>query len=177
MPSPRFWPHLTTNRPTDSLRQIWRGSGQRSGHGLPEFRPGFPRRQGIDLAVKALERGLIYDEDNSQISLLLADILRQAEQGRPSPGPGRSSHRASDPVCRSLRAAGQGLEVVESREGDHSSAGSRRPARFQERSASIFPGRSLPRDRPERQGGGPLQRAFDLAADAPDLSRAVAIRS
>ncbi len=34
-----------------------------------------------DLAVKALERGLIYDEDNSQISLQLADILIKLNKG------------------------------------------------------------------------------------------------
>jgi tetratricopeptide (TPR) repeat protein len=34
-----------------------------------------------DLAVKALERGLIYDEDNSQISLQLADILVKLNKG------------------------------------------------------------------------------------------------
>ena len=34
-----------------------------------------------DLAVKALERGLIYDEENSQISLQLADILVKLNKG------------------------------------------------------------------------------------------------
>jgi tetratricopeptide (TPR) repeat protein len=34
-----------------------------------------------DLAVKALERGLIYDEDNSQISLLLAETLLKLNKG------------------------------------------------------------------------------------------------
>ena len=34
-----------------------------------------------DLAVKALERGLVYDEDNSQISLLLADTLLKLNKG------------------------------------------------------------------------------------------------
>jgi tetratricopeptide (TPR) repeat protein len=34
-----------------------------------------------DLAVKALERGLVYDEDNSQISLLLAETLLKLKKG------------------------------------------------------------------------------------------------
>jgi tetratricopeptide (TPR) repeat protein len=34
-----------------------------------------------ELAVKALERGLVYDEDNSQISLLLADTLVELNRG------------------------------------------------------------------------------------------------
>jgi len=34
-----------------------------------------------DLAVKALERGLVYDEDNSQISLILADTLLKLNKG------------------------------------------------------------------------------------------------
>ncbi len=34
-----------------------------------------------DLAVKALERGLVYDEDNSQISLLLAETLLKLNKG------------------------------------------------------------------------------------------------
>ncbi len=35
-----------------------------------------------DLAVKALERGLVYDEDNTQISLLLADTLLKLNRGQ-----------------------------------------------------------------------------------------------
>jgi tetratricopeptide (TPR) repeat protein len=34
-----------------------------------------------DLAVKALERGLVYDDDNSQISLVLADTLLKLNKG------------------------------------------------------------------------------------------------
>ncbi len=34
-----------------------------------------------ELAVKALERGLVYDEDNSQISLVLADTLLKLNRG------------------------------------------------------------------------------------------------
>ena len=34
-----------------------------------------------DLAVKALERGLVYDEDNSQISLALAETLLKLNKG------------------------------------------------------------------------------------------------
>ena len=35
-----------------------------------------------ELAVKALERGLVYDEDNTQISLLLADTLLKLNRGQ-----------------------------------------------------------------------------------------------
>ncbi len=35
----------------------------------------------LDLAVKALERGLVYDEDNAQISLVLADTLLKMKRG------------------------------------------------------------------------------------------------
>ena len=37
-----------------------------------------------ELAVKSLERGLVYDEDNTQISLLLADTLLKLNRGRAS---------------------------------------------------------------------------------------------
>ena len=52
-----------------------------------------------ELAVKALERGLVYDEDNSAISLAAGRHPAQAEQRRPGPGSGRAPHRASDAAC------------------------------------------------------------------------------
>ena len=35
----------------------------------------------LEPAVKAFERGLVYDEDNPQISLLMADTLLKLNQG------------------------------------------------------------------------------------------------
>ncbi len=35
----------------------------------------------LEPAVKAFERGLVYDEDNPQISLLMADTLLKLHQG------------------------------------------------------------------------------------------------
>ena len=50
--------------------------------GLPQVRHDLPRGQAKDdLAVKALERGLVYDEDNPQISLLLAETLLKLNKG------------------------------------------------------------------------------------------------
>ena len=59
----------TTSRPTASHPSTCSRPGRRPVHGLPRFRHDLHRGQEYDLAVKALERGLVYDEDNSQISL------------------------------------------------------------------------------------------------------------
>ena len=46
-----------------------------------EFSLVFLAAKKYDLAVRALERGLVYDEDNSQIALLLADTLVRLNKG------------------------------------------------------------------------------------------------
>ncbi len=55
-----------------------------------------------ELAVKALEHGLLYDEDNTQISLILADTLLKLNRGEQALCAGRSPHRAADAVCGSV---------------------------------------------------------------------------
>lgn len=54
----------------------------------------------LEPAAKAFERGLVYDEDNPQISLLLADTLLKLNQGE----------RALSLVERSIRRQPQGVE-------------------------------------------------------------------
>ena len=61
-----------------------------------------------DLAIKAFERGLVYDEENPQIPLLLAETLLKQNKGQQAPGTGGTVHQASAPGPGSLRAAGQG---------------------------------------------------------------------
>jgi tetratricopeptide (TPR) repeat protein len=46
-----------------------------------EFSLVFLAAKKFDLAVKALERGLVYDDDNSQLALLLADTLIKVNKG------------------------------------------------------------------------------------------------
>ena len=119
-----------------------------------------------DLAVKAFERGLVYDEDNPQIPLLLAETLLQQHKGQQALELVDRYHPASAPGRRGLRPAGQGAQGDGPREGDHAPARGGRPARQQERAPPVRPGRSLPRDRPGREGRGAVQLAADLAADA-----------
>src|SRR5262249_47695313 len=56
-----------------------------------------------DLAVKALERGLVYDEDNPQIALHLAETLLRLNQGK----------RALSLVERAIQRQPQGVEAYE----------------------------------------------------------------
>ncbi len=57
----------------------------------------------LEPAVKAFERGLVYDEDNPQISLLMADTLLKLNQGE----------RALGMVERSIQRQPQGVESYE----------------------------------------------------------------
>ncbi len=57
----------------------------------------------LEPAVKAFERGLVYDEDNPQISLLMADTLLKLNQGE----------RALGLVERSIQRQPQGVESYE----------------------------------------------------------------
>jgi len=57
----------------------------------------------LEPAVKAFERGLVYDEDNPQISLLMADTLLKLNQGE----------RALSMVERSIQRQPQGVESYE----------------------------------------------------------------
>ncbi len=57
----------------------------------------------LEPAVKAFERGLVYDEDNPQISFLLADTLLKLNQGE----------RALSLVERSIQRQPQGVESYE----------------------------------------------------------------
>jgi tetratricopeptide (TPR) repeat protein len=56
-----------------------------------------------DLVVKALERGLVYDEDNPQIALLLAEALQRL----------RKPERALELVDRVIRRQPQGVDVYD----------------------------------------------------------------
>ena len=118
------------------------------------------------LAIKALERGLVYDEDNPQIPLLLAETLLKQNK----------AEQALALVDRYIRRQPQGVEAYEllakvlkalkPRGRDHAPARGGREARFQERPAPVRPGRPLSRDGPGREGRCPLQVAAQLAADA-----------
>ncbi len=57
----------------------------------------------LELAAKAFERGLVYDEDNPQISLLLAETLLKLNRGP----------AALEQVERSIRRQPQGVEAYE----------------------------------------------------------------
>lgn len=57
----------------------------------------------LDLAAKAFERGLVYDDDNPQIEILLADTLLKLNRGRD----------ALAQVERSIRRQPQGVEAYE----------------------------------------------------------------
>ena len=122
-----------------------------------------------ELAVKALERGLIYDEDNPQISLLLAETLLKLNKGDQALALVDRQIERQTPFVEAYELLAKVLKATQARKGDHASAGSGRPARFQERSAPVRSGRSLSRDGRDRQGRGALQSALYLAADAPDL--------
>jgi tetratricopeptide (TPR) repeat protein len=56
-----------------------------------------------DLVVRALERGLVYDEDNPQIALLLADALLRLKK----------ADRALELVDRTIRRQPQGIEAYD----------------------------------------------------------------
>lgn len=56
-----------------------------------------------DMVVKALERGLVYDEDNPQIALLLADALLRLHR----------ADRALELVDRTIRRQPQGVEAYD----------------------------------------------------------------
>jgi tetratricopeptide (TPR) repeat protein len=56
-----------------------------------------------DLVVKALERGLVYDEENPQIALLLADALLRLKK----------ADRALELVDRTIRRQPQGVEAYD----------------------------------------------------------------
>ena len=58
----------------------------------------------LEPAVKAFKRGLVYDEDNPQISLLMADTLLKLNQGE----------RALGLVERSIQRQPQGVESYSS---------------------------------------------------------------
>ena len=70
-----------TNRPTASRRRTWLAfwatTRPRPTSNLA-WSSSRPRK--YDLAVKALERGLVYDEDNSQIALASGRHPDQAQQ-------------------------------------------------------------------------------------------------
>ena len=100
-----------TSRPIVCLHRIkFRILGNDPAMAYLNFAMVFLAAKRDELAVKALERGLVYDEDNTQISLLPGRHLAQAEQGRAGPGPGRSPHRAADSVRGGVRAAGPGAQ-------------------------------------------------------------------
>ncbi len=63
----------------------------------------FLAAQRLELAAKAFERGLVYDEDNPQIELLLADTLLKLNRGAD----------ALAQVERSIRRQPQGVEAYE----------------------------------------------------------------
>ena len=103
MPMPRFWWHFddkSANRlsPADLARVL----GNDPATAYLNFGLVFLEAEKFELAVKALERGLVYDEENYQISLVLADTLVKLNKGDLSTGLDRPSHRASDPFCRGL---------------------------------------------------------------------------
>ena len=81
-----------------------------------------------ELVVKAFERGLVYDEDNPQIALLLAETLLRLHKPRAGPGAGRPRHPASAAGRRGVRPAGQGAQGAGPREGDHAAARGGRPS-------------------------------------------------
>ena len=60
----------------------------------------FLGRQQDDLAVKALERGLVYDEDNPQIALLLAETLLRPDKADQALGLSSASSSASRRASR-----------------------------------------------------------------------------
>ena len=122
-----------------------------------------------DLAVKAFERGLGVRRGESADPPAAGRNPPEAEQGAAGPGARGAVHQAAAPGARGLRADGQGAHRPEAGKRDHAPARGGRPPRLQERSPPVRAGRSLPGDRPGRQGRRALQVAPDLAAHAPDL--------
>ena len=81
-PSPRSSRRSTTNRPTASPPADQdRILGNDPSTAYLNFGLIFLAAKRDELAVKALERGLIYDEDNPQIALLLAETLLKLNKG------------------------------------------------------------------------------------------------
>ena len=124
-----------------------------------------------ELAVKALEHGMVYDEDNTQISLLLADTLLKLNRGQQALAlVDRHIERqtpfveAYELMARVLKALNREKEITPRLEAARATG-------LQECSAPVCSGRSLSRNGRERQGRGPLQGASHVPADSTDLPR------
>ena len=81
-----------------------------------------------ELAVKALERGLVYDEDNSQISLLLAETLVKLSKGEQALALVERFIERQTSFVEAYELLGQGLEGTQAGEGDHASFGGGGPS-------------------------------------------------
>ena len=90
-------------------------SGQRAGTAYLNFGMVFLAAKRDELAVKAFERGLIYDEENPQIPLLLAETLLKLNKGQQALALVERLHQAAAPSTRSLRADGQGAHRAQAR--------------------------------------------------------------
>ena len=124
-----------------------------------------------DLAVKAFLRGLVYDEDDPQLPLLLAQTLLKSGKGEEALRADRGIPQTPAAGGRGLRLARQDPDRAASRERDHPPARGGGQGRFQEHPAPVHPGRPLPRDRPGREGRADVQGAAGRAADHSGLWR------
>ena len=110
-----------------------------------EFGRVFIEARKFDLAVKALERGMVYDEDNSTISLALAETLLKLNKGDQALALVERHIERQTPLVETYELLAKVLKALQSREGNHTPAGSGGASRFEKRSASVSSGRSLPR--------------------------------
>ena len=148
--------------PADQKRIL--GGDERRGVVYLEFGVVFLAAKRYDLAIKAFQRGLVYDEDDPQLLCFWRRPCSRPARARRRCG-GRGVPQAPAAGGRGLRPARQDPDRAASRERDHPPARGRRPGRLQEHPAPVHPGRPLPRDRPGREGRADVQGAAGRAAD------------
>ena len=125
-----------------------------------------------ELAVKALEHGLVYDEDNTQISLLLADTLLKLNRGQQALALVDRHIQRQTPFVEAYELLARVLKALNREKEITPRLEAAAQARRKECSATVRARRSLSRDGRKRQGRGAVQRASLVSADSTDLSRA-----
>ena len=109
-----------------------------------------------ELAVKALERGLVYDEDNSQISLVLADTLVKLNNGARALSLLEHHIERQTPFVEAYELLAKVLKALKREKEITPRLEAAAKADFEECSTSVHLGRSLPRNGRQRQSRSAL---------------------
>ena len=123
--SPRCWRGWTTSRPIRLTPvEQFRILGNNPAMAYFNFAMVFLAAKRNELAVKALEHGLVYDEDNTQISLLLADTLLKLNRGQQALALVDRHIERQTPFVEAYELLGTRAQGAQTRERDHAAAGS-----------------------------------------------------